>query len=274
MNLIHITDPESEVLSVYRDLNEAQLRHYYEPHGGLFVAESAFVLERALAAGYEPESVLCEERKTETVRELLKDADIPVYTAPEHFLTQITGFHLTRGILAACKRKPLPAMEALIQGAERIAILEEVVNPTNVGAIIRSAAALSVDAVLLTRGCADPLNRRAARVSTGNCFLQPWTYIDVSWPEEGMKVLKNHGFTTAALALSDEALDITDPELKKQEKLALILGNEGWGLDKKTQELCDHIVKIPMKEGVDSLNVGAASAIAFWEVLEKKRNNS
>ena len=271
MNLIHITDPESEVLSVYRDLNEAQLRHYYEPNGGLFIAESAFVLERALSAGFEAESVLCEERKTETVRELLKKTpDVPVYTAPDNFLTQITGFHLTRGILAACKRRPLPDMETILLSADRIAVLEEVVNPTNVGAIIRSAAALSIDAVLLTKGCADPLTRRAARVSTGNCFLEPWTYIDVSWPEEGIKILQEHGFAVASLALSEDVIDISDPILKKQKKLALVLGNEGWGLDRKTQELSDFIVKIPMKEGVDSLNVAAASAIAFWEVSKKE----
>ena len=249
-------------LDIYSRLNEAQLLHYFEPDGGVFIAESPKVIERALDAGYEPISLLTEQRHIEgEARRLIARCNVPVYTADEEILTKITGFRLTRGTLCAMRRKPLPDAEAVCHGARRIAVLENVMNPTNVGAIFRSAAALNMDAVLLTEGCSDPLYRRAERVSMGTVFQVPWTYFDGN-----MDTLKRMGFATAAMALDDNSISISDPRLKAEKRLAIVLGTEGDGLAESTVSACDYTVKIPMSHGVDSLNVAAASAVAFWEM--------
>ncbi len=263
-----ITIPE---LSIYRDYNENQLRRIYEPKEGIFIAETGLVLERALEAGYEPISLLLEEEMAQKDgRKLIEKCEnAEIYTASREMLQSLTGYNLTRGVLCAMRRKVLQKCNELSAKAERIAILEDVMNPTNVGAIFRSAAAMGMDAVLLTKGCADPLYRRAIRVSMGNVFLLPWTYICGSTAEE-LKRLKEEGFFTAALALNEESISIADPILKRNEKVALVLGTEGSGLKQETIRACHAAVKIPMKEGVDSLNVAAASAVAFWEV--GKRN--
>lgn len=271
MNHVSITNLDIPELNIYARLGEGQLFHYNEPGEGLFIAESPKVIERALNAGYEPVSFLMEERHIEAEgREILKRpicADVPVYTAPFDVLTSLTGFKLTRGMLCAMKRRKMPEIERLCAGARRIAILENVENPTNVGAIFRSAAALFMDAVLLTPGCSDPLYRRASRVSMGTVFQVPWTYIHKNdWSENSMKMLKNMGFRTVAMALCDRSVSIADPRLMKEEKLAIILGTEGDGLAASTIASCDYTVKIPMSHGVDSLNVAAASAVAFWQL--------
>ena len=264
--IIEITDFDAPELDVYGRLNEAQLLHYYEPEGGLFIAESPKVAERALDGGHTPVSMLLERRHIDgEARELIKRCgDIPVYTADEEILLKITGFRLTRGVLCAMKRAALPTVEQICGGAKRIAVLEKVVNPTNVGAIFRSAAALGMDAVLLTEGCSDPLYRRAARVSMGTVFQVPWTYFDGS-----TDTLKKLGFATAAMALDDNSVSIDNPELAAEERLAVFLGTEGDGLASSTIARCDYTVKIPMSHGVDSLNVAAASAVAFWELGRK-----
>ena len=265
--IIEITDFHTPELAVYKSLTENQLRTYFEPNGGLFVAESPKVICRALDAGYEPISFLAEQAHMD--REILeltaRCGDVPVYTASHELFMTLTGFALTRGALCAMRRRPLPSPEELCQNARRIAILETVVNPTNVGAIFRSAAALGMDAVLLTPGCSDPLYRRATRVSMGTVFQIPWTYTD-SWPEEGMAQLERLGFKTAAMALSDDSVSIDNPRLMAEEKLAVVLGSEGDGLTQTTIAGCDYTVKIPMYHGVDSLNVAAASAVAFWQL--------
>ena len=259
-------------LDVYARLTEAQLLNRDRPQDGLFIAESPKVVRRALDAGYEPVSILTEDRHINgEAREVLERCpDIPVYTAPFEVLTQLTGYKLTRGLLCAMRRRPLPRVEELCRDARRIAVLENVMNPTNVGAIIRSAAALNMDAVLLTPGCSNPLYRRAARVSMGTVFQIPWTFLGEeeagAWPREGMDYLKSLGFSTASMALHDESVDIDDPVLRQEEKLALILGTEGEGLQEETIAASDHTIKIPMSHGVDSLNVAAASAVAFWEL--------
>lgn len=275
-NQIPVEDLTSPSLEVYACLRENQLYHYYEPDIGIFIAESPKVIRRALDAGYEPLSFLGEDRLVmadagETA-DLLRDCpfEVPVYTAAYDVLTDLTGFTLTRGLLCAMRRRPLPALEDLCRETKCIAVLEEVQNPTNVGAIMRSAAAMHMDAVVLTHGCADPLYRRAARVSMGTVFQIPWTVLEAeSWPGKAMEQLKDMGFRTAAMALRSEALSIDDPVLAGQEKLAVILGTEGEGLKTETIDKSDYTVMIPMSHGVDSLNVAAASAVAFWELRRK-----
>lgn len=273
-NWIEITDFNAPELDAYARVSELQLLRYYEPKPGLFIGESPKVIERALNAGYEPVSFLVEHRdlKGEASELLSRFPELPVYTAEYEVLTKLTGYALIRGILCLMKRKSLPSVKEVCKNARRIAILENVVNPTNVGAIFRSAAALHMDAVLLTPGSSDPLYRRAARVSMGTVFQIPWTFFDKkkSWPEKGMEILRDLGFKTAAMALCDDSVGIDAPELLKEEKLAVILGTEGDGLAAQTIADCDYTVKIPMSHGVDSLNVAAASAVAFWEL--GKRN--
>lgn len=273
--IISITDFMAPELDVYARLSENQLYHLYEPDAGIFIAESPNVIERALNAGYEPLSFLAETRELygDAQRILMRCEHTPVYTAESELLTRLTGFALTRGLLCAMRRKPLPTLEAVCAGARRIAVMERVMNPTNVGAIFRSAAALGMDAVLLTPGCSDPLYRRAARVSMGTVFQIPWTFLDekiCSWPEEGQKILRKLGFRTAAMALKQDSVSVDHPALMAEERLAIVLGTEGDGLSEKTIADCDYTVMIPMTHGVDSLNVAAASAVAFWELGKRK----
>lgn len=273
-NIIEINDITAPELDVYARTSEVQLLRYYEPEPGLFISESPKVIERALNAGYEPLSFLVEHKdlEAEAKQILERYPEIPVYTAEYDVLVGMTGYALARGMLCAMKRRRLPSVEGICQNTSRIAILENVVNPTNIGAIFRSAAALHMDAVLLTSGCSDPLYRRAARVSMGTIFQIPWTYFDKksSWPEEGMKSIQNLGFKTVAMALRDDSFSIDDPKLLAEEKLAIVLGTEGDGLASQTIADCDYTVKIPMSHGVDSLNVAAASAVAFWELGRKR----
>ena len=270
MNKIEITDLTLPELQVYTSLNEAQLLHYYEPAPGIFIAESPKVIERALETGCEPISLLMEQKDFDTCGKniIVQCKNTPVYTAKLEVLEQITGYKLARGMLCAMHRPAMPSAEEICKKARRIAVLENVVNPTNVGAIFRSAAALHMDAVILTGGCSNPLYRRASRVSMGTVFQIPWTFVDnsVIWPEEGMKILRELGFKTAAMALKEDSASIDDPELMKEDKLAVILGTEGDGLAPETIADCDYTVMIPMSHGVDSLNVAAASAVAFWQL--------
>ena len=273
---IRITDFQAPELDVYARLRETQLLNRQEPEKGIFIAESPRVIERALAAGCEPLSFLAEERYLEKELRDIKEKcpNVPVYTAGMDVLMQITGYKLTRGMLCAMRR-PLPrSAEEICSAARRIAVLENVVNPTNVGAIFRSAAALHMDAVLLTSDCSDPLYRRSIRVSMGTVFQIPWTYLDEkeAWPKDGMAFLHRMGFRTVAMALTDDAVSVDDAELLAEEKLAVILGTEGDGLSKDTIADCDCRVCIPMAHGVDSLNVAAASAVAFWEFGKRKNN--
>lgn len=271
-NMIEITDFDAPELDVYARLTEAQLLNKDHPEDGLFIAESPKVISRALDGGYEPVSVLVEKKQVlkdaETIAVLGKCGNVPVYTAEFEVLTKLTGFKLTRGMLCAMKRRRLPGLQEICNGCDRIAVLENVMNPTNVGAIFRSAAALHMDAVILTGGCSNPLYRRASRVSMGTVFQIPWTFVDnsVIWPEEGMKILRELGFKTAAMALKEDSASIDDPELMKEDKLAVILGTEGDGLAPEKIADCDYTVMIPMSHGVDSLNVAAASAVAFWQL--------
>ena len=271
-NMIEITDFDAPELDVYARLTEAQLLNKDHPEDGLFIAESPKVISRALDGGYEPVSVLVEKKQVledaETIAVLGKCGNVPVYTAEFEVLTKLTGFKLTRGMLCAMKRRRLPGLQEICNGCDRIEVLENVMNPTNVGAIFRSAAALHMDAVILTGGCSNPLYRRASRVSMGTVFQIPWTFVDnsVIWPEEGMKILRELGFKTAAMALKEDSVSIDDPELMKEDKLAVILGTEGDGLAPETIADCDYTVMIPMSHGVDSLNVAAASAVAFWQL--------
>lgn len=270
-NIIEITDFHAPELDVYARLTENQLLNRHEPEKGLFIAESPKVIERALDAGCIPVSLLLERKHItgQAQHIVARCQDIPVYTADFDVLTQLTGFNLTRGALCAMRRPPLPTVEEVCSGARRIAILENVVNPTNVGAIFRSAAALNMDAVLLTPACSNPLYRRAIRVSMGTVFQIPWTFLgtnDTEWPKPAMDILKRMGFRTAAMALSDHAVNIDDPQLMSEEKLAIILGTEEDGLASSTIADCDYTVCIPMSHGVDSLNVAAASAVAFWQL--------
>ena len=269
MEIIEVTDLNRPELTVYAELSERQLATIYEPAEGLFIAESPKVIGRALDGGYEPVSFLAEKGQLAEAEEILDQMeDVPIYVAPDEILTKLTGYHLTRGLWCTMRRRTLPTIEEVCQGAKRIAILEEVVNPTNVGALFRCAAALGMDAVILTGGCSDPLYRRASRVSMGTVFQIPWTFVDnsVIWPEEGMKILRELGFKTAAMALKEDSASIDDPELMKEDKLAVILGTEGDGLAPETIADCDYTVMIPMSHGVDSLNVAAASAVAFWQL--------
>ena len=264
-NIIKIADFSDEALDFYAREKEAQLKHRPAHGRGMFIAESPIVIERALAAGYEPVSFLMEEAHIEKQgrKFIAKYPEIPIFTAPFDVLTKITGFKLTRGMLCAMYRRELPSIEHVCKNASRIAVLENVVNPTNVGAIFRSAAALNMDAVLLTHGCSNPLYRRAIRVSMGTVFQIPWTFLN---EEKGVSELKELGFKTAAMALTDDSVSIDNEELLAEEKLAIVLGTEGDGLAKETIADCDYTVKIPMSHGVDSLNVAAASAVAFWQM--------
>ena len=268
--VIEITDFSDPNLDVYARLTEAQLLNRFEPAKGMFIAESPKVIHRALDGGYQPVSLLMERKDIDGAAQdvIARCGDIPVYTADENLLAQLTGYHLTRGVLCAMRRPPLPQAEEIAKNARRIAVLENVMNPTNVGAIFRSAAALGMDAVLLTPGCSDPLYRRSARVSMGTVFQIPWTFFPedcTDWPG----FLRNCGFKTAALALTDDSVSIDDPQLAAEDRLALALGSEGDGLTETTIAGCDYTVKIPMFHGVDSLNVAAASAVAFWELRTK-----
>lgn len=274
-NITLITDFNAPELDIYARLTENQLLNRHEPEKGLFIAESPKVIERALDAGCEPVSILVEKKHIEGQAKaiIVRCNDIPVYTAEFNVLTKLTGFQLTRGMLCAMRRPKLPTIEDVCSTAHRIAVLENVMNPTNIGAIFRSAAALGIDAVLLTSACSNPLYRRAIRVSMGTVFQIPWTFIrseiasetsksDISY----IKKLQNLGFKTAAMALTDNSISIEDPVLLSENKLALILGTEGEGLSSDTISDCDYTVKIPMYHGVDSLNVAAASAVAFWQL--------
>lgn len=273
--IIEITDISMSELDVFAPHSETQLRHYFEPDGGVFIAESPKVIERALDSGCLPLAFLAERSDLDgELNALIKRcADTPVYTADMDVIAALTGFKLIRGALCAMRRKPLPAVWEICANAHRVAVLEDVVNPTNVGAIFRSAAALNIDAVLLTPACSDPLYRRASRVSMGTVFQAPWTYIgkeSSDWHEQGISLLHEMGFSTAAMALCDRSVSIDDPRLMAEEKLAIILGTEGDGLAEKTIADSDYTVKIPMTHGVDSLNVAAASAVAFWQLAMKK----
>lgn len=309
INIIEIKDLDAPELQIYYNLNEAQLFHYFEPKPGIFIAESPKVIERALDAGCVPMSFLMEKKHVKTqAKEILARCDklqsqdikqtdkmeaengnssmaaehdipvctaeceIPVYMAEIEVLAKITGYQLTRGMLCAMYRPALSSVEQLCKNARRVAILENVVNPTNVGAIFRSAAALGMDAVLLTPACADPLYRRASRVSMGTVFQIPWTYFDKNacWPDGAMDVLHKLGYKTAAMALRDDSVSIDDEKMMAEEKLAIVLGTEGDGLADHTIADCDYTVKIPMTHGVDSLNVAAASAVAFWQLGMKR----
>ena len=264
MNLIEITDFTAPELDVYARLTEAQLLNRFEPQKGMFIAESPKVIARALDAGCVPVSILVERSRIagESLQVIDRCGDIPVYTADLEVLTNLTGYQLTRGLLCAMSRPPLPALDDVLSAATRIAVLEEVQNPTNIGAIFRSAAALGMDAVLLTPGSSNPLYRRCIRVSMGTVFQVSWTFAPENWQEE----LREKGFATAALALRDDTLSIRDHRLASEEKLALVLGTEGDGLADGTITACDYTVKIPMTHGVDSLNVAAASAVAFFQL--------
>lgn len=305
INIIEIKNLDAPELQIYYNLNEAQLFHYFEPKPGIFIAESPKVIERALDAGCVPMSFLMEKKHVKTqAKEILArceklqsqdikqtdkmeaengnssmaaeheipvcaaEHEIPVYMAEIEVLAKITGYQLTRGMLCAMYRPTLPSVEQICKNTRRVAILENVVNPTNIGAIFRSAAALGMDAVLLTSACADPLYRRASRVSMGTVFQIPWTYFDknASWPDGAMDVLHKLGYKMAAMALRDDSVSIDDEKMMAEEKLAIVLGTEGDGLADHTIADCDYTVKIPMTHGVDSLNVAAASAVAFWQL--------
>lgn len=273
-NIIEITDFEAPELDIYARLNENQLLNRHEPEKGIFIAESPKVIERALDAGCQPISLLLERKHIEgQARDVIaRCGDIPIFTSEFEILTQLTGFKLTRGVLCAMRRPALPSVENICSPARRIAILENIMNPTNVGAIFRSAAALNIDAVLLTPGCSNPLYRRAIRVSMGTVFQIPWTFLgseDSEWPDTSMKLLQKLGFKTAAMALRDDSVPIDNARLRAEDKLAILLGAEGDGLAPSTIADCDYTVRIPMSHGVDSLNVAAASAVAFWELGKK-----
>lgn len=272
-HIIEITDFSAPELDVYARLTENQLLNRHEPEKGLFIAESPKVVERALNAGCTPVSVLLERKHIEgEARDILaRCGDIPVYTADFDILTKLTGFALTRGVLCAMRRPALPTAENVCLGARRIAVLENIMNPTNVGAIFRSAAALGIDAVLLTPDCSNPLYRRAIRVSMGTVFQIPWTWLSAEPKQPSpsyVPFLKKLGFQTAALALTDNSISLADQRLAATERLAIILGSEGDGLCPATLSDCDYTIRIPMMHGVDSLNVAAASAVAFWELCK------
>ena len=270
---MEITTFSAPELDVYARLTERQLLHPEDNSDALFIAESPKVIARALDAGCEPVSLLMERRRLEEPEEresIARCGDVPVFVSDVSVLKVLTGFPLTRGTLCAMRRPPEPEVEAICRGARRIAVMENIENPTNLGAVFRSAAALGVDAVLLTPDCTDPLYRRCVRVSMGTVFQVPWTHLG-PWPEPGMALLRALGFRTAALALCDNSVPIDDPTLRAEERLALILGTEGDGLSRETIAGSDYTVRIPMSHGVDSLNVAAASAVAFWE-LRHKRN--
>lgn len=269
--IIQVTDLKQAGPDIFANLTERELRNAYEKQGGFFIAESPKVIERALNAGYEPISMLMEEKHITGDAAFLiqRCPNLPVYTAPRSVLEQLTGYKLTRGVLCAFKRKEPDSLEQAIAGAHRVAVLENIADASNVGAIFRSAAALGIDAVLLTPQCADPLNRRCLRVSMGNVFMTKWSRIGTEasdWPEKGMSELNRLGFKTLSMALRNNSVDINDSALLAQEKLAILLGTEGDGLLPQTIDSSDYVVKIPMRPGVDSLNVAAAAAVIFWEL--------
>ena len=273
-DIVEIKNLDMPQLDVFARLTEAQLRNRLEPEKGVFIAESPKVIRRALDAGYEPISLLMERKHIEGQGKELIDRcpEIPVYTADRDVLAKLTGYELTRGILCAMRRPVLRPMEVLCENARRVAVLEGVADSTNIGAIFRSAAALGIEAILLTPTCCDPLCRRAVRVSMGTVFQVPWTRIadeKDQWPQHGLSRLNELGFKTAALALSDDSVSIDDPVLMSENKLAIILGTEGDGLANTTIADCDYTVKIPMSNDVDSLNVAAAGALAFWQLRVK-----
>ena len=273
-NIIEITDFSAPELDVYARLTEGQLKNRAEPEKGLFIAESPKVIDRALDAGFEPVSLLMERKHVDgQAKEIVERCgEIPVYTADLDVLTLLTGFQLTRGVLCAMRRRLIPTAREVCKSARRIAVLEDIMNPTNLGAIFRSAAALNMDAVLLTPACCDPLYRRAVRVSMGTVFQIPWANIGQEigdWPQSGMEELRSMGFKTVAMALRDDSYSVDDPVLAAQDKLAIVLGTEGDGLTESTIADCDFTVRIPMSHGVDSLNVAAASAVAFWQLGNK-----
>ena len=276
-NIVEITDLSAPELDVYARLTQAQLRNRLEPEKGIFIAESPKVIARALDAGYTPLSLLMERKQiTGPAADLLtRCGDAPVYTADRETLASLTGFELTRGVLCAFRR-PLPrSVEEVCRNARRVAVLEGIVDSTNVGAIFRSAAALNMDAVLVTPSCCDPLCRRAVRVSMGTVFQVPWTRIGSEarvWPHDGLSALHDAGFSCAAMALTDDSVSLDDPVLRKIDRLAIFMGTEGAGLLAKTIAGCDHAVRIPMAHGVDSLNVAAASAVAFWQLCPHVSN--
>ncbi len=270
-NIIEVTDFLAPELDIYARLTENHLFHCYEPEEGLFIAESPKVIERALDAGYMPVSFLLERKHVcGQAREILARCEgVPIYVAELEILTRLTGFPLTRGALCAMRRRLPPEVKEICAEACRVVVLENVMNPTNIGAIFRSAAALNMDAVLLTPGCCDPLYRRAIRVSMGTVFQIPWTYLSrktADWPQPGIKFLRELGFKTVAMALNEEAVSIRDQRLAAEKQLAIVLGTEGEGLTDDTIADCDYTVRIPMAHGVDSLNVAAASAVTFWEL--------
>lgn len=270
-NIIEITDFSAPELDIYARLTENQLLNRHEPEKGIFIAESPKVIERALNAGCIPVSLLLERKHIDGEAKdiLARCENIPVYTAEFDVLKNLTGFPLTRGALCAMRRPPLADVKTVCSGAKRVAVLENVVNPTNVGAIFRSAAALNMDAVLLTPACSNPLYRRSIRVSMGTVFQIPWAWLgseSLHWPDQGIALLHQLGFRTAAMALCDDSVPVDDPQLMSEEKLAIILGTEGDGLASCTIADCDYTVRIPMSHKVDSLNVAAASAVAFWQL--------
>ena len=270
-NIIEITDFHAPELDPYARLTQNQLRNRLEPEKGIFIAESPKVIDRALDAGYKPVSLLMERKQITgpAAGILSRCGDAPVYTADREMLAELTGFELTRGVLCAFHRPAPRPVEELCKNARRVAVLEGIVDSTNVGAIFRSAAALNMDAVLINPSCCDPLCRRAVRVSMGTVFQVPWGQLGetpADWPEKGMNILHSLGFKTAAMALSDRSVSIDDEQLAKEPKLAIVLGTEGDGLAAGTIASCDYTVKIPMSHGVDSLNVAAASAVAFWQL--------
>lgn len=267
--IYEVTALDAPELALFSRLTEVQLRNRLEPEKGIFIAESPKVIGTALDNGCEPVAFLMERRHItgDAAPLLARCADVPVYTGDGALLETLTGFRLSRGVLCAMRRKPLPPLETVLDGASRVAVLEGVVDATNIGAIFRSAAALGVDAVLVSPTCCDPLNRRAVRVSMGTVFQVPWTQL--STDENGLALLKRYGFATAAMALSDRSIPLDDPQLAEQERLAILLGAEGDGLRQTTIDGCDFTVRIPMYHNVDSLNVAAASAVAFWELRKQ-----
>ena len=271
MPIIEIDNLVCEGLSVYANLTGAQLRNRLHPQDALFIAESPKVINRALDAGCDPVSLLMERKHIhgQVADIIARCGDVPVYTGDREVLAELTGYELTRGILCAMRRPQHPSVQQVCDGAHRVAVLESIVDATNIGAIFRSAAAMHMDAVLLTKTCCDPLNRRAVRVSMGTVFQISWAFIDRAWPSEGLAQLSQLGFKTAAMALDDRAVSIEDEKLCAEEKLAVVLGTEGDGLSAQTIAECDYTVKIPMAHGVDSLNVAAASAVAFWQLGRK-----
>ena len=263
MNIIKISSLEETGLEVFHRLTEAQLRMELEPEKGLFIAESPKVIRVALDAGWEPTALLCEQKHLDgDARDIIERiGDVPVYTGNRELLAELTGYTLTRGVLCAMRRRPLPTVSEVVREARRIVVIEAVTDTTNIGAIFRSAAALGIDGVLLTRDSCDPLNRRAVRVSMGSVFLVPWTWLDAP-----IRLLHDYGFRTAAMALCEDSISLDDPVLAQQERLAIIMGTEGDGLPYQTIEEADYTVRIPMAHGVDSLNVAAAAAVAFWQL--------